>query len=127
MNSRQEVDQLLGQWFRLTQAEAGAIQSASWPSVGEIQSAKAELQKSLTRALKQWTAENGRRSMPADHPFHADVSRLISLETRNAELVAVQMRRAQLEKEMRAEGLRNLRRLRRSYGNKSAKTWEACS
>lgn len=127
MSAHGEVERLLAEWLELTRAEAGAIQSAAWCSVGEIQSSKARLQTSLTRAVQQWTVENGWQSLPANHPFQARVGRLISLETRNAQLVAAQMLRVQAERRRCAEDLLNLRRLQRSYGRTPAKSWAAQS
>lgn len=127
MSARQEMDKLLGQWRQLTRAEAGAIQSCAWPDVGAIQSAKQTLQKSLNSALTNWTIENGGRTLPADDPLRLEVGRLISLESRNAELVAVQMRRAEQEMRRQSESLRNLRLLRSSYGQPRGKGWESFS
>jgi len=119
MSAHHEVNSLLAQWLQLTQSEADAIQSAAWNRVSDLQTAKASLQSSLTAALQHWTFENGRAELSGDHPFRAQVSRLLSLESRNAQLVATQVRRAHLEMEQRADGLRNLRRLRQSYVHKS--------
>jgi hypothetical protein len=127
MSARHEVNHLLGQWLELTRAEAGAIQAAAWPNVGAIQSSKAALRESLTRALDRWNLENGRATIPPNHPFRAQVNRLLSLETRNAEIVAAQMRRVQHEQQRNAEDLRNLLRLQRSYGRPSGKNWETFS
>jgi hypothetical protein len=127
MSARQDVDDLLGRWRQLTEAEAGAIQSAAWPDVGSIQSAKTVLQGSLDTALAQWTLENGLGSVPPDHPFREEVNRLLSLETRNAELLAAQFQRVERERISRAEALRNLHRLRRSYGPKRRNGWESYS
>ena len=127
MSARHEVDKLLGQWFRLTQAEAGAIQSAAWTNVTDIQSAKSVLQKSLAAALEQWTSENGHRILPVEHPFRTEVSQLVSLEARNAELLSAQVRRAETERHLQTESIQNLRRLRRSYGQKTDKGWESYS
>ena len=88
MSARKDIARLLEQWLQLTRDEATAIQSASWPALRDIQSRKAELQKSLSQAEKNWAAEN-----PGEpKPFRAEVGRLISLVARNAELLAAQMR-----------------------------------
>jgi hypothetical protein len=129
MNARQDIEKYLGQWFELTQAEAGAIQSAEWTEVREIQSAKAALQKSLTAARERLMAEenSGLLAPGADEPLRAELGRLVSQESRNAELVAAQMRRARAEQEKRAESLRNLRRLQRSYGRRLDAAWQSYS
>jgi hypothetical protein len=129
MKARHDIEKFLGQWFELTQAEAGAIQTSEWTEVREIQSAKAELQKSLTAARERLMAEcGGGLPAPANtDPLRMDLGRLVSLENRNAELLAAQMRRARAEQEKRAESLRNLRRLQRSYGRRLDAAWQSYS
>jgi hypothetical protein len=128
MNAQQDIEKFLGQWLELTEAEAGAIQSSKWGKVREIQTGKAALQRSLTAARERWLAENlGMLAPAAEHPLRMEVARLVSLENRNADLLTAQMRRAQAEKESRAEALRNLRRLERSYGRRMDKAWETYS
>jgi hypothetical protein len=129
MKARQDIEKFLGQWLELTQAEAGAIQTAEWTEVREIQSAKAELQKSLTAARERLMAEEsgGMFAPKADDPLQAELGRLVSRENRNAELLAAQMRRVRAEQEKRAESLRNLRRLQRSYGRRLDAAWQSYS
>jgi hypothetical protein len=129
MRAKQDIEKYLGQWFELTQAEAGAIQSAEWAEVREIQSAKAALQKSLSAARERLMTEEGVDSlMPkSTDPLRVELGRLASLESRNEELVATQMRQARVEMEKRAEALRNLRRLQRSYGRRLDAAWQSFS
>ncbi len=129
MKARQDIEKYLSQWFELTQAEAGAIQTSEWTEVREIQSAKAELQKSLTAARERLMAEDDGGLLPAktNDPLRLELGRLASLETRNSELVAAQMRRARSEQEKRAESVRNLRRLQRSYGRRLDAGWQSYS
>jgi hypothetical protein len=118
MSARQDIERFLAQWFELTQAEAGAIQSAEWAEVREIQTTKAALQKSLSEARERLMAEEtaGPLAIGPDDRLRAQVGRLVSHENRNAELVVAQVRRARSEQQKRSEALRNLRRLQRSYG-----------
>jgi hypothetical protein len=129
MNARHDIEKFLGQWLELTQAEAGAIESAEWSEVQEIQSTKAALQKSLSAARERLMAEeSGPLLAPKnDDPLRLEVGRLVSQENRNAELLAAQMRRARAEQEKRAEALRNLRRLQRSYGRRLDAAWQTYS
>jgi hypothetical protein len=129
MKARQDIEKFLGQWFELTQAEAGAIQTAEWTEVREIQSAKAELQKSLTAARERLMAEEngGLLAQNTNDPLRMEVGRLVSQENRNAELLAAQVQRARAEQERRAESLRNLRRLQRSYGRRLDAAWQSYS
>src|SRR5579863_10684110 len=96
MSARQDIERFLGQWFELTQAEAGAIQSAEWAEVREIQAAKAALQKSLTEARERLMAEEtaGLFAIGLNDNLRTTLGRLVSHENRNAELVAAQARRA---------------------------------
>ena len=117
MSARQETARLLEHWLELTQAEANAIQTAAWTVLKEIQAAKAILQRRLSQATEKWEAEHpGAASAgPGKHPFRAELRRLISLETRNGELLAAQLRRAHTERESLNEAVRNLRKVQQSY------------
>src|SRR5262245_12596985 len=90
MNAAQTVENLLDQWFELTQAEGAAIQTADWDRVRQTQTGKAQLRHSLSEQ---------RARLGDVRPFASRIARLISLETRNEELVAAQMRRWHAEKE----------------------------
>ncbi len=114
MSARQDISKLLDQWLQLTQAEGGAIQAASWTKVKKIQADKARVQKSLAEAQGEWARQNP-GAPPAANPFRADLARLISMETRNAELLAAQIRRAEAERISLDHAYRNLRRIQKSY------------
>jgi hypothetical protein len=117
MSTREEISQLLEQWFQLTQAEGRAIQLAAWSEVKKVQADKAALQVSLTQVRHKFDRESFSRfaSKPVEHPFRDTISRLLSLETRNSELMAGQVKRARAEKETLEQAHRNLRRLQKSY------------
>jgi hypothetical protein len=121
MSARQEMAELLEHWRKLTLAEAGAIQSAAWPALREIQAAKAILQKRVAQVGEKTPAGPGR------HPFHTELLRLISLETRNSELLAAQLRRAGTERETLNEAARKLRQVHRSYASKPEGVWNCYS
>jgi hypothetical protein len=129
MSARQAIADLLEKWLQLTQAEAAAIQSETWPSLREIQAAKACLQKRLTQAREKWEAENPGKVLagPGKHPFCAELGRLLSLETRNGELLASKLRRAHAERESLNEAARNLRNVRQSYALKPEGVWNCYS
>ncbi|HZQ45842.1 MAG TPA: hypothetical protein VFC07_02425 [Verrucomicrobiae bacterium] len=130
MSTQQEMAKLLEQWLRLTEAEAGAIQSAAWLVLREVQAAKTSLQSRLAQAREKWELENpghGSKTGPVLHPFHAELGRLLSLETRNGELLAAQVRRAQAEKESLKETVRNLRNVQRTYASKPQGAWNCYS
>lgn len=129
MKARHDIEKFLGRWFELTQAEAGAIQTSEWTELREIQSAKAELQKSLTAARERLMAEDGNGSLAPKNtdPLRLELGRLASLESRNEAMLAAQMRQARVEQEKRSESLRNLRRLQRSYGRRLDAAWQSYS
>ncbi len=129
MSARQQIADLLDQWLQLTQAEAGAIQSATWPSLRDIHADKATLQKRLTEAREKWETENSGKALggPGKHPFYARIGKLLSLETRNAELLAAKLRHAHAQRESLNEAARNLRNVRQSYALKPAGVWNGCS
>jgi hypothetical protein len=122
MSARQEMARLLDQWLQLTQAEAGAIQSASWAALRNIQSAKSLLQKDVARAGEKWQVENPGKPLPCgnQHPFRAELSRLLSMATRNGELLVAQLRRARARQESLDNAARNLRKIQRAYSSRSA-------
>jgi hypothetical protein len=130
MSARKDMARLLEEWLQLTQAEGAAIQSAAWSAVKEIQARKTELQKSLAEAELNWAAENpgDTSGVPAPKPFRTEVGRLISLEARNAELLAAQLRRARAQQEALDQAYRNLRKIQRSYARKPLPTaWQCYS
>jgi hypothetical protein len=125
MSARQDLAVLLEQWFQFTQAEGAAIESAAWAEVREIQARKAALQKALAEVELRLGREN---SGAARNTFRATVGRLISLEARNAELLAAQLRRARAQQESLNEAERNLHKIQRSYVRRSVPTaWQSYS
>ncbi len=120
MSARPEIAKILEQWLQLSKAEAGAIQSTAWASLKEIQAAKTGLQKQFARAKEKWEAENPSEfSSPDKYPFRAELGRLASLATRNGELLAAQLRRAEAKRESLKEAFRNLRKVQQSYSAKA--------
>src|SRR5579883_2384398 len=106
MSLAQEIDSLLDQWLKLTHAEGAAIQTADWPQVKRVQADKARVRQCLSER-QQLLGDTSR--------FAPRIGRLISLETRNGELLAAQLRRLRQEKETLDQAAKNLRRIQRSY------------
>jgi hypothetical protein len=125
MSARQDIGRLLEQWLQLTKAEATAIQAADWSAVAKIQTSKAALQKAL-EAERQ-----GRmlyRRGPEADAIQAKIARLISLESRNAELIAAQQLRARAEQSALEQTRRTLHKVKRSYNHpKSPTEWQCYS
>jgi hypothetical protein len=124
MSASQDIPKLLGQWLEYTDAETAAIQASAWTSLLEIQKAKSGLQKSITAAM-----EGQRDAVPAraNHPFRAEVNRLISLETRNSQLLSAKYTEALDRKKTSERTISNLRKIRRSYGRKNDAGWNSFS
>ncbi len=131
MNTRHKPAGLLEQWFQLTQGEAKAILLGDWSSVREIQVAKSKLREPITELRDKWEDENSGAALPGSgrEAFCRAVARLISLETRNGELLAARLRRTRLESESLDQALLNLRNIRRSYSRnrKPATVWTTYS
>jgi hypothetical protein len=117
MSAQSEIKSLLKQWFELTQAEGAAIENAAWRTVAEIQARKDALQNSLNEARQKWVSENPGLSpnSAAANPFRAEIARLISLETRNADRLAAQRNKAHERQVALEQSFRNLRKIQRSY------------
>jgi hypothetical protein len=125
MSARQDITVLLEQWLQLTRAEGVAIEAADWAKVREIQAGKAALHKSLAEVKRRWVRENSGESQKS---FHAEVGRLISLETRNAERLNLQLRRARAEQDSLNDAVRNLHKIQRSYVRPPSPTaWQSYS
>src|SRR5580692_972169 len=129
MTAQQEMAGLFERWLKLTQAEAGAIENAAWSALKEIQAAKDSLKKLLSDVKQRWNSENPRRAScpPEENPFHPVICRLLSMETRNAELLAAKISQAQAEKKSLDEAARNLHNIRQSYAAKPNGRWTCYS
>jgi len=113
MDARQRVATILKQWLDLTLAEAETIRTNDWPSLKRVQTAKAELRLPLGQAVEQWRTENPAEA--AANPFRAEVSQLLSLETKLGNILVARKHRAQEKKKLLEQALFNLRRVRSTY------------
>jgi hypothetical protein len=130
MSARKELAGILEQWLDLTRAEGGAIQTAAWPTVRQIQARKAALRKSLTEAMRTCAEEDAAAGPgnPAPKPYRAEVGRILSLLTRNGAALTAQMSRARARQESLDQVKRNLRRIQRSYArHKPPTAWHSYS
>jgi hypothetical protein len=121
MNTRGEIAELLGEWSRLTHGETEAIQSASWLELQKVQLAKTNLQLQITGAMRNGVAEQNVRQ------FRAEFEELLSLESRNKELLAAQMEKAKLAKAALQKASKNLRRVHHAYARKPEPAWHSYS
>jgi hypothetical protein len=118
MSAHADIAALLEQWRLLSLSEGGAIRTAAWSRVAEIQAAKKMLRGQLAEASS---------TAPDQNLFRAQIARLISMEERNAEFLAAQMRRARAEQETIDQAGRNLRKIQRSYARKRMSVWQCVS
>jgi flagellar biosynthesis/type III secretory pathway chaperone len=117
MNFRQQIASLLKQWLEMTEAEGEAIRSGDISTLRDMQRSKAGLREPLAEVVTRWRAEAPEEANA--HPFRAEVTQLLALETRHAQLLASRKRNAQEKKALLEQALFNLRRVRSSYAQAS--------
>jgi outer membrane PBP1 activator LpoA protein len=117
MNSRQRITTLLKEWLELTQLECHALQVDRWSDVSRIQKSKAALQEPLTAAIEQWKAESPVEA--GSNPCHYEINRLLDLESRNSELLAVRKREVREKMHLLEQALYDLRNTRSRFAQTS--------
>lgn len=130
MNPRQQIADLLQQWRELSQSEFAAIQAGDWPQLRTLQTAKEGVQQNLTAARKVWNDQNPAQPLPApdgNHPFVAEFTHLLALETRNQQLLVARRQRVQDRQAMLRQARTNVRRLRGSYARGAEAKWHSYS
>jgi outer membrane PBP1 activator LpoA protein len=113
MNAYSRITTLLKEWLEMTHSESHAIQVGRWSELAKIQQAKTALQQPLADAIEQWKIENPAEA--ATHPFRDEVNRLLDLESRNSELLAVRKREVREKMLLLEQALYDVRRLCTSY------------
>lgn len=117
-------------WEQLTQTEGAAIQSGDWARVAECQQAKQGLQKQiihLTESAQAECIETGLDSKNFERDLRPIINKLISMESRNSELLAIRRQAADLEKLDLEQASNNLRRVQKSYSPATAAVWNSYS
>ena len=130
MQARTELAAAFAAWEEWTEREGHAIQAGNWKSVCECQTAKLELQggiADLTAAAKFEGTAAGINANELEDDLRPILSGLIALETRNAQILArgrtaVSARLAEME-----QVNRNLRRVRKFYGQPARAAWQSYS
>lgn len=114
-----ELPGLYAEWRELTGAESVAIRSERWAVVTELQRRKTDLQDRLSRR------------QPADPPAGPELAPLIRelmvLEAENARLMDAKLEAGRQQRDELDRSGSNLRRLRGSYGQARATTWQSYS
>lgn len=111
---------LLAEWRSLTEREGEAILKEDWKSVSEQQQRKEQLQEIIERAAKANGASGNAR-------VNALVAEVMALETRNRDVLATKQQNRRDEIQRVTETTRNLRSVRRTYGEVPAQRWQSYS
>ncbi len=128
MQETPELMALLGQWRRLSEGEGHSITKEDWRSLAEQQSQKSRLQQEIRRIIGQERpAEEGDLRMQEGGRLQMLVPELVSLETRNRDLLHAKRRRKQAELDKLGQTSRNLHGLRRAYGGMQMAAWNSYS
>jgi hypothetical protein len=118
MNAGPNLDGILDQWLDLTRAEAAAIQASNWGSLEQIQARKSSLQQPLADVFARFTASGAELT----ETLREKAGRIISLLTRNGEVLAAQLRRARARQESFDQVSRTLNRIQQSYARPAQRT-----
>lgn len=129
MNTRQHIADLLQQWREISQSEFKAIQAGDWSQLRTLQAVKDGVQQRLTEAREAWNTENPSQPLPTDgeHPFEAEVSSLVALETRNVQLLEARRQKLRDRQALLKQARSNVRRLRDSYASYGEAKWNSYS
>lgn len=117
-------------WEQLTQAEGAAIESDDWARVQQCQQTKKGLQKQiiqLTEAAQAECIEAGLDQKSLERDVRRIINGLITLESRNSELLAGRRVVAEVAKADLDQAAHNLRRVQKSYAPPSAALWNSYS
>ncbi len=130
MSARTDLLLLYDQWRRLSEAEAGAIQTATWPRVQECLEAKFLLQArilALKEVLNAEPAPEESGGGEAEPALRRVLQELIALEMRNSELLAEQRRQTEAKSLEMQQVARNLRQMHRAYAAAPPAHWDSYS
>lgn len=117
-------------WEQLTQTEGAAIQGDDWSGVHECQQTKKDLQREiihLTEAAQAECIEAGHDTKIFERDMRRIINNLITLESRNAELLAGRRAVADVAKADLDQAAHNLRRVQKSYSPPTAPLWNTYS
>ncbi len=113
MNHRRHIAESLREYLGLTEAEHAAIRAGDWIALRDVQNSRTELRLLLGRHVEQWRAENPAEA--ASNPFATEISELMAMQTRNANMLIARRHRLQERKRHLEQARFNLRRVQSSY------------
>lgn len=120
------LENLLGEWRQLTEAEGRAIAGDDWTEVQRQQKRKEGLQAQLVCAREAWP-RSGLNQADFEQRFRPLVAQLIALETANAQRVVTRRENAKREFAECDRTVENLRGLNRAYGTSDGGHWTSYS
>jgi hypothetical protein len=123
MNIERTLLALCEEWRTLSEAEGDAIQASDWARVQKCQKDKHELQEQIRRASSQ-ILEQGRPSLDQ---FRAIAKKLLALEVKNRQSLALQQEKARRYQRELQQAERNLRQVHRAYAPGNRSLWHSYS
>lgn len=130
MSAKKNLVQAYNSWEQITHTEGAAIEREDWPKVSECQQSKQGLQKQiihLTEAAQTECIEGGHDTKLFERDMRRIINTLISLESRNAELLAGRKQAADARKLELEQSSQNLRRVQKSYSAPANALWNSYS
>ena len=130
MNTPDQVMELLTEWRRLTERETCAILAADWKSLAAQQGRKGELMQAIIEVkelARSAGAGNTTSTGTEGGSLQSIVSDLVTLETRNRDLLSTCRENARDELQNSRGVARTLHGVRRAYGRGSQQQWHSYS
>jgi len=112
-----QIEELLEQWQKLTNAESDAITSGQWEAVLAAQQNKRSLQEQIDRVCAGFKMESSN--------FAVRISKLLEQERANQQALADKRRLAHHAFAQSESSLRHLRQLNRAYGADVGNQWQS--
>ena len=130
MSAEKDLFDAWNEWRRLAEAEGESIRARNWSLVAACQAALAQLQPRITRfteaARREWSQAGADRTA-REKKFQAVVEELIRLQLRNAALLAAIKAATKEKLKHLGQAGRNLKHIRRSYGESAPAAWSSFS
>jgi uncharacterized protein involved in exopolysaccharide biosynthesis len=130
MSAEADLREAYREWRRLAQAEGEAIRAANWSLLSACQKALGLLREQITELVpkvqQEWTEAQVDRAARQEE-INEIIRGLIEIARRNQTLLRGLREAARAKLETLNEAGKNLRQLRRSYGQTSLSTWQSFS